>query len=339
MSKHVMSKSYNQNSELQLESNLKNKQYLLSSLLELSKHSITQINIGDYGCSTGRNSFILFRQVLLKFREESDIPVAITHEDQPTNAWEEYFKAFETVGYGDIPHVYSYTIGKSFYEQLFPDNYLHLAYCNSALHYAKRNIACPDHTNPFLSSISEIRNQALQNGRADLKELLELRAKELIPGGIFIINCLFQSQKLKDFFNIRNDFNTSLVKLGFLKESEYERLQTPIYPYSLEDWNSVLHSLSHLYQIRHLEIHERVNVIYQRYLENHDIEQYSEQMTGFIRGVFESSLRSCLLRDESEKESVIEEYFTRHKEHLKENQWELGGTRILVILEVIKENA
>ena len=333
-----MSKSYNKVSQLQLESNLKNKPHLLSYLLEAAKLFPTQLNIADFGCSTGRNSFIIFREVLSEFRQKFDIPVTISHEDQPTNAWEEYFKAYDELGYHDIPEVYSFIVGKSFYQQVFPNNYLHLAYCNSALHYAKRNIACPDHTNPFLSSNPDIRETAIQYGRADLKELLELRARELAPGGFFIINCLFQGQKLKDFFNIRNEFNKLMVQEGFLKEEEYERLQTPIYPYSLEDWNQVLHELSYLYRIRHFEIHERVNVIYEKFLEDSDVDKYAEQMTGFIRGVFESSLRSCLLREESEKESVIEGYFNRHIEHLKKQQWELGGTRILVILEIIKSN-
>jgi hypothetical protein len=221
---------------------------------------------------------------------------------------------------------------------VFPDNYLHLAYSNSSLHYAKRNLACPDHTNPFLSANPEIREKAREYGREDLKELLQLRARELAPGGFFIINCHFQSQRLSDYYNNRNEFNKLMVKEGFLKEEEYERLQIPLYPYSHDEWNEVLQELSHLYRVIHFEIHERVNVIYQKFLEDNDVEKYAEQMTGFIRGVFESSLRNCLVREENEKEDVIQEYFERHKAFLKLKPLELGGTRVLVVLENIKLN-
>jgi hypothetical protein len=337
MSGHVMSRSYNQNSEPQLQSNLRNKEHLLTYLRLAAQLARSQLNIGDFGCSGGRNSFIVFKEVLTIFREESSIPISITHEDQPNNSWEEFFKAFAEVGYGDIKNVNSYVAGKSFYEQVFPDNFLQLAYCNSALHYARKIIPCPDHSSPFLSSVPEIRDQARRNGRADLKELLEIRARELAPGGFFIINCLFQSSNFVENLNLRNEFNRLLVKEGFLTEEEFERLLSPIYPYSIEDWHEVLHSLSHLYMIRHFEILNRVNPIYQRYLETHDEDTYLREMNGFVRGWFEHSLRKCLIREEKEKDQVIEEYFERHKEYIRNREWGNSGNRILVILQVIKK--
>lgn len=331
-----MSKSYNLNSEAQLQSNLKNKDHLIRCLLNISHLPLPHINIGDYGCSTGRNSFIVFRQALSKLREVSNIPVFITHEDQPSNPWNEFFKTFEEVGYGDIPDVYTYIAGKSFYEQIFPNNYLHIAYSNSSLHYAKKIIPCPDHTSPFLSEIPEIREAAIHNGKADLREQLELRARELAPGGYFIINCLLQCEKFKEVFNLRNEFNKSLVKEGFLKQQEFEKLVTPMYPYSMEDWNEVLNSLAHVYRIEHLEVHERENPIYARFLETGDEEKYADEMTGFVRAWFEVSLRNCLIREEQEKDDVVEEYFKRHREFLRHNRLQTARSRILLVLEVIK---
>lgn len=74
-----------------------------------------------------------------------------------------------------------------------------------------------------------------------------------------------------------------LILYLIFKEEDYQRLQIPLYPYSHDDWNNLLQELSHLYRIRHFEINERVNVIYKKFLQDNDADEYDEQMTGFIR--------------------------------------------------------
>lgn len=333
-----MAKDYNKLSSIQHGLNLRYLQTLLKYALLASKLPISSLNIADLGCSTGRNSFILFKEFLLKFREESSLPIVITHEDQPMNFWDVFYKTFSDCGYADIPNVYSYVTGKSFYEPLFPENSLHIAYCNNALHYVKEILPCPDHTVAFLSESPEIREQAIQIGKDSLKLVLELRAKELVKGGYFVLDAILKSPEINAFFNHDRDFIVSLVNEGFFKQEEFERMIFPVYTHSEEDWNEVLASLSHLYTVHEFSTRNEPNPLFKTYQETQDIKTYSTVISAFVRGVFEATIRNGLIRDESEKEKIVDEFFKRYEEYNLETPPEMYDTRITVILEVIKSD-
>jgi len=161
--------------------------------------------------------------------------VTITHEDQPSNPWGEFLSEFKQVPYTNIPNTYSYVLGRSFYEQLFPDKHIHIAYCNSASHYSRRVINCPDNSLAYLSNDQNIRQQAIDHGKEDLKLILELRAKEIAPGGFFILHSVCQSEKLNSFFRYINYYSSTLVEEGMISREEFERFLLPIYPHSVFD--------------------------------------------------------------------------------------------------------
>lgn len=338
MSGHVMSKDYNKVSHVQNINNILYSDILYEYFKLASNLPISQLNVADLGCSTGRNSFFLFKQVLSRFREESSLPVIITHEDQASNPWDEFFAAFQQIGYSNIPNTYCYVIGKSFYEQLFPDKYLHIAYCNAASHYTRRVIQCPDNNMAYLSNDSNIRQKAIETGKEDLKLILELRAKELTPGGFFILDSVCQSEKLDRFFHYINDYNSTLVEEGVISREEFENFLVPVYPHSISDWQEVLESLSDLYIVRKLEHRETNMGFYQEYMETGDIDQYSKILCGLVKGVAEMSVRRCLMREEEKKQAVVDEYFKRLIEYIKVRPIEFVNSLLSIILEV-KEKA
>jgi hypothetical protein len=334
MSGHVMSNDYNKVSHVQNISNILYSDILIEYFMLASNLPISQLNVADLGCSTGRNSFLLFQQVSSRYREESSLPVTITHEDQPSNPWDEFFAEFQQVLYTDIPNTFCYTLGKSFYEQLFPDKYIHIAYCSNASHYTRRVINCPDNTMGYLSNDSNIRQLAIKNGKEDLKLILKLRTKEIAPGGFFILNSICQSEKLNSFFEYINDYNSTLIEEGVISREEFERFLVPIYPHSVYDWKEVLDSLSDLYIVRKFE-HKETNMgFYNEYLETGDIEKYSRILCGLVKGVAEMSIRKCLLREEDKKQTVVDEYFRRFGEYIRIKPIEFVNSLLSVILEV-----
>jgi hypothetical protein len=202
----------------------------------------------------------------------------------------------------------------------------------------KEILPCPDHTVPFLSESPEIRDKAIQNGKDSLKLMLEHRAKELVKGGYFITDAILKSNEINAFFNHDRDFIVSLVKEGLLKQEEFERMIFPVYTHSEEDWNEVLASLSHLYAVHQLSTRNEPNRLLRMYHETQDIKTYSKMISGFVRGVFEGTIRNGLIREESEKEKIVDEFFRRYEEYNLEVPPEMYDTRITVVLEVIKSD-
>jgi hypothetical protein len=151
-----------------------------------------RIVIADYGSSQGRNSLSPMRVAIevVRVRLGADRPIFIYHEDLPANDFNALFQLLDkdTQSYAqNAPNVFPCAIGRSFYESVLPPNHVHLGWCSYAAMWMSRiPRRIPGH---FFGprSTGAVRAAFDQQGAQDWDTFLSLRARELRPGGRFVI--------------------------------------------------------------------------------------------------------------------------------------------------------
>ena len=151
------------------------------------------IVIADYGSSQGRNSLAAMRVAInaIRTRAGADRPVLVYHNDQPSNDFNSLFEVLDTnpdcYSRGD-PSVYSFAIGRSFYQNVLPPNSVHVGWSAYAAMWVSRIPApIPGHM-VFARSTGEVRAAWERQGGEDWELFLSLRGRELRPGGCLVIS-------------------------------------------------------------------------------------------------------------------------------------------------------
>jgi long-chain acyl-CoA synthetase len=148
--------------------------------------------IADYGSSQGKNSFAPVRTAIraLRARIGPDRPIVVTHVDQPANDFNALFGALhqDPDRYTcDDPNVFPSVVGRSFYEQVFPANHVHLGWSAYAVMWLSRiPTFVSGHFRGDRGTATEV---ALfrQQAEKDWERFLSLRARELRPGGRLLL--------------------------------------------------------------------------------------------------------------------------------------------------------
>ena len=101
------------------------------------------IIIGDYGSSQGKNSLAPMRAAIkaLRARLGPDRPILVMHIDQAANDFNTLFEVLHSdpQRYSvDDPNVFPSAIGRSFYESVFPKDYVHLGWSSYAAVWLSR---------------------------------------------------------------------------------------------------------------------------------------------------------------------------------------------------------
>jgi long-chain acyl-CoA synthetase len=148
--------------------------------------------IADYGSSQGKNSFAPMRTAIraLRVRVGSNRPIVVTHVDQPANDFNTLFAALhhDSDCYAcDDPNVFPSAVGRSFYEQVFPPDHVHLGWSAYAVMWLSR---IPTFVSGHFrgdrgtaAELADFRQQAAK----DWEGFLLLRARELRPGGRLLL--------------------------------------------------------------------------------------------------------------------------------------------------------
>ncbi len=148
--------------------------------------------IGDYGSSQGKNSFAPMRTAIraLRARLDSDRPIVVTHVDQPANDFNTLFGVLhrDPDSYAlDDPNVFPSAIGRSFYEQVFPPDHVHLGWSAYAAMWLSRiPTFITGHFRGDRGTAAELA-AFRQQAEKDWETFLSLRAKELRPGGRLVL--------------------------------------------------------------------------------------------------------------------------------------------------------
>jgi hypothetical protein len=99
--------------------------------------------IADYGSSQGKNSLAPLRLAIktLRARLGPDRPILTYHIDQPSNDFNSLFEVLDADADRyvlDEPNVFPSAIGRSFYSQVRPSDYVHLGWSSYAAVWLSR---------------------------------------------------------------------------------------------------------------------------------------------------------------------------------------------------------
>ncbi|MEM8704573.1 MAG: hypothetical protein AAGF82_22390, partial [Pseudomonadota bacterium] len=115
-----------------------------SAAAQFPVQSDSVITFADYGCSEGRNSIAVMNRALRTALPRTTLPVQTVHSDLPTNDFSTLLRNLRPHGQSVFgsDRVFSSAVGGSMYDQLRPDESVHLATTFNAIGFlSKRPVA------------------------------------------------------------------------------------------------------------------------------------------------------------------------------------------------------
>ncbi|CAG9333585.1 unnamed protein product [Blepharisma stoltei] len=297
---------YNEGSLYQRTLLMKLSDVFMESLEHARSSTSEQIVIADYGSSEGYNSMVFLRRALSKIRENSFNQILVIHNDLPENEWTKTFKTIleSEESYLKLPNVYFLTVGRSFYDQILPNNSVHIGFTSAAFHWLSQPLSAPDHAIPSSSSDPDFKNLAYSLAHDDLVILLRNRHKELTNSGQLIVQILLENSPIINSFGaIINTTVENAFRKGYITEDEKRSITVPWYGRSYEEIQRALNEISDLYKVisfPHLDdnelyfdnLPEEIRVEIMNELKN--LEAY------FLKG----ALQRAIKRNEEEKNAI-----------------------------------
>ncbi len=194
-------------------------------------------SIADYGAADGGTSLDLMRRIAGEVRQrEATRDITITYTDLPHNDFSTLFRLTQGLlgdpaakPLADMPGLYIFGSGTSFYRQIVPDGSLSFGFSATAMHWlSSRPCMIADHVQAVGAAPGEeaqFRSQAM----ADWETILLNRARELRPGGRLLLanfcldeqgRCLGTTGGVKMFDAFTRHWR-DLLAAGRITETEY----------------------------------------------------------------------------------------------------------------------
>jgi len=153
----------------------------------------TRLVIADYGASQGRNSMAPIAAAIkvLRRRAGQSRPIAVVHNDQPTNDFTSLFEVVENDPASYLqgnPLVFPSVVGRSFYGPVLPPESVTLGWCANAAHWLSHvPPAPPDSLTWQSTAFPDIRAAFERQASEDWSSFLRHRGAELRPGGRLVV--------------------------------------------------------------------------------------------------------------------------------------------------------
>ena len=265
----------------------------------------TPVVIVDYGSSQGKNSLRPIRAAIgvLRRRLGDQSPINVVHTDLPGNDFSSLFHTLEDDPESylrDQPTVFASAVGRSFYNRLFPDNYVTVGWsAYSVLWPSCVPALIPGHfySTRSTGTVLEAFNRQLAE---DWRTFLSHRARELRPGGRLVIltpsrdnNGLHGTEALQDH---ANDVLASLVDEGFLSVAERESMVLTAHPKSLSDLMEPFATTGSYdgLVVEHCDVTPGPDPVWAAYEVHRDPARLAAQHAAFFRITFGPTLGSAL---------------------------------------------
>ncbi|XP_057530354.1 probable methyltransferase TCM_000336 [Amaranthus tricolor] len=239
--------SYSRNSSLQKKASDMVKHITLEAIQEVYMRTTPEIlAMADLGCSSGLNSLSMikdlyqavedaYRTTLINGPKSSTMKtqaklssVSVYLNDLPTNDFNSIFRAlpefFDEEKRGHLrPSLFVAASPGSFYDPIFPPNFLHFIYSSYSLHWlSKIPAGIYDENGKSMNKgciyICERSPQTIirayaQQFREDFSRFLRLRSQELTPGGSMVL--VFLGREGLDHIDRGNSFLWELLARSF----------------------------------------------------------------------------------------------------------------------------
>lgn len=263
------------------------------------------IVIADYGSSQGKNSLAPMRAAIrsLRTRVGKERAVMVVHVDQHANDFNTLFDVLhnDPERYSiDDPNVFPSSVGRSFYDNVFPNEQVALGWCSYAAVWLSRvPELIPGHF-VSLASTGDVRAAFDRQAADDWRLFLSLRAQELRLGGRLVVVLPGLSDAgasgFEPLFNCANTVLEELVSDRIIGGDERKRMVLAGYPRRraqlLEPFGAVgqFQSLS----VEHCELFDLPDAAWAGYQQDGNLEALVSRHAAFFRAVFVPSLASAI---------------------------------------------
>lgn len=263
------------------------------------------IVIADYGSSQGKNSLAPMRLAIESLRSAlgAGRPIFVFHIDQPSNDFNTLFAVLDSDSDAytrSDPQVFSCAIGKSFYERVFPCNYVHLAWSSYAVVWLSSiPTTIPGHF--FIPcSTGTARAEFDRQAAKDWEAFLSLRASELRPGArLVVVLPGIDEDRAPGFVALMDHANEVLAEMvdeGAISVSERSRMVLGSYPRLKSDLlapfkgGGMFEKLS----METFQMFANPDPAWDDYERDGDVEALASKHASFFRSTFVPSLATAL---------------------------------------------
>ena len=296
---------YNAHSQLQYEAMKAGLPYLSKAAERVPLPKAGSVfMVADYASSEGNNSLEPMRVVIktVRGRSSESLPIAVVHNDQPANDFSSLFQLVTSSGesylQGDS-NVFSYAVGRSFFEQVLPADQVSVGWTSSAAMFLSAvPTVIPNHFySPCIAG--EAHDAFATQAKQDWRRFLLLRATELRPGGRLVILMIGADEHGhcggEGLVNLANAALQEMVEEGQLHPEEYEAMAMPVYFRTLSECGEPFSRGT----VGDLILEESSMVVlpdplWDGYQKTGDAEAFASGQTGFFRAWSETSLFSVL---------------------------------------------
>jgi hypothetical protein len=269
--------------------------------------------LADYGSSQGKNSLAPMRDAIkiLRSRVGEQRPILVCHTDLPGNDFSEMFQLFENDPESYLrgePLVFPYAIGRSFYQRVFPSEYVDLGWSSYAavwLSHIPRQI--PDHF--FIPCCTgSVRQEFDRQAAQDWETFLKLRAIELRLGGRLVVALpSLEHDGSTGFAAFMDHANAELAEMvadGAISVEERGRMTIAACPRCEQDLLAPF-ARDGQFQglvVEHSSTHPVPDTAWIAFVQDNDAESLARKRALFFRVIFVPSLSQALLPTRSPKE-------------------------------------
>jgi SAM dependent carboxyl methyltransferase len=236
-------------------------------------------------------------------RSSADRPIMIYHIDQPSNDFNSLFKLLDQSPDRFALHdsrVFPCAIGRSFYENVLPLNFVHISWSSYAAMWVRRIPALiPGHF-AFQRSTGEVRAAWERQGAEDWETFLSLRALELRPGGCLVVSVPGADEHGASVFErVLDHANAELATMvdeAAITAEERRRMALNVWPRRMSDLvapfadGGRFRSLT----LKATETHVLPDAAWVAYEKDHDVQVLARKHAMFFRAVFAPTLASYL---------------------------------------------
>ncbi|XP_069128806.1 uncharacterized protein [Argopecten irradians] len=316
----------------------------------LDNPRVQPIHIADFGTADGRASISLINDIIefIHFNLGKEQPIVVYYNDQPQNDFnllsnviQDNTTALKLTG---TEHIYQVMVSRDMYGQCLPDNTLDLAISSAATHYLSKQV-CQIKNGVFLHEADEEEQKLMkEQGKLDWRTCVVSRGRELKPGG-FLVTMNSSTNEHDEIFSVVENGTLQLGRMVSEMASEQIISQDE---YLAMNFNSHYHRKEEdfkepfccaLPEENELGLELVSMKAFKRYAPNPTIDfankggmcskdtnttdkmEYSRWIRSMVYPWFYHALYNGLstTRTEEEKQSVIDQYFSRLQKHAFEH--------------------
>lgn len=283
----------------------------------------TPFVIADYGCSTNPHAAMI-REAIACVRSRSNAEIVVVHNDLPTNDWNALLRAATDpkLGYADEGDSSPMTLvsAGSFFEPVLPRGSVHLGMSFSAAHWLRSQPVARAGSWCIADAAEPACGPLEAQAAEDWERFLSLRAQELAPGGVLLIECI--GTEVDPRTGQRFVTSAELLELmratalEFASEGRLDRsaVESFVFPTAMRDVAQagapLQGPLGRLLDACDVSVH-RVDNPYLPLVATAGAAEYAREYVAFVRAFSASTLRAHLFEHLANPDASLDDYFSR----------------------------